>query len=265
MTTIGFIGTGAITEAVVTGLCTLTEAPSKIEVSPRNAERAQRLSETFEQVSVAPDNQAVVDRSDVVCLAVRPDAACDVFRALRYRKDQLVVSFVSTLSIDDVTALVEPATQVCRMVPLPAVAKHLGPIALFPPNPDIAALFGGIGTLAQVDKEEQLHSLWAITAMMAPFFGFLNEMSEWLEEREIEPKEARQYVASMIHAMAVTGKSAANRGFETLVVEHSTPQGLNEQALRELRRAGWGRLISEVLTLVEQRLNGQADFESSIR
>lgn len=265
MTNIGFIGTGAITEAVVTGLCTLAKPPSWIEVSPRNVERARTLSDKFQRVSVAPDNQSVINASDVVCLAVRPDIAPTLLRELRFREDQHIVSFIATISIDDMRALVAPATQVCRMVPLPPVANHLGPVALCPPNQDIAAIFGGIGTLTQVSDEAQLHALWATTSMMAPFFSLLNQMSAWLEERGIEPEQARQYVASLIHALSVTGKEATNSDFKDLIVEHSTPQGLNEQALRELQNAGWCALISGVLSLIEKRLNGGADFDSGIQ
>ena len=264
MASIGFIGTGAITEAVVTGLCTLDDPPSEITVSPRNLERARALSETFQRVSVAPDNQSVIDSSDVVCLAVRPDIANTLLRDLRFREGQQIVSFIATISISDIRTLVAPAKQVCRMVPLPAVAQHLGPVALCPPNQEIAALFGGIGILTQVNDEAQLHALWAVTSMMAPFFGSLNQMGSWLEDRNIEPEQARQYVASMIHAMSVTAKGAGNSDFEDLIVEHSTPRGLNEQALRELQGAGCCAHISSVLTLIENRLNGEADFDSSI-
>lgn len=264
MERIGFVGTGAITEAVVTGLCRLEHPPSRIAVSPRNAERANSLSKRFERVTVAPDNQAVVDASDVVCLAVLPEIASEVLAELRFREGQHIVSFVATLSINDLQGLAAPAQQVCRMVPLPPVADHLGPIALCPPNQAIARLFGGLGTLTEVDDEEQLRILWTATAMMASFFAFSNQISTWLEARSIEPQQARRYVGSMIHALSVTGRQGGESGFEQLIVEHSTPRGLNEQALRELDSAGWCALVPEVLSLIEKRLAGRADFDSRI-
>jgi pyrroline-5-carboxylate reductase len=264
MNRIGFVGTGTITEAVVTGLCTLPDPPPRITVSPRNAERARLLAERFERVTVAPDNQSVVDASDVVCLAVLPEIAPSVLGELRFREGQTMVSFVATLSLDELREGIAPATQVCRMVPLPPIADHLGPVILCPPDEAIAKLFGGLGTLTQVEEEEQLRVLWTTTAMMAPFFALLNRMAAWLEARDIEPQEARRYVGSMIHALSVTGKQAGDGGFEPLIVEHSTPRGLNEQALRELDNAGWGALVPEVLTLIEKRLAGLADFDSRI-
>jgi pyrroline-5-carboxylate reductase len=265
MDRIGFVGTGTITEAVVSGLCTLAEPPARITVSPRNASRAESLSQRFAQVTVAPDNQAVLDASDVVCIAVGPGIANDVLKALNFREDHIVVSFVSTISIAGIRELIAPARHVCRMVPLPPVADHLGPITLYPPDKKIAALFGGIGTMTEIDTEEQLYALWTVTAMMAPYFGFLQQMSAWLEARNIEPQLAQRYVGSMLHALSVTGKQVGDGGFEQLIVEHSTPRGLNEQALRELNGAGWDALVCKALDLIEDRLNGRANFESRLR
>lgn len=262
---IGFVGTGTITEAVVSGLCTLAEPPAQITVSPRNVARAKSLSERFGQVTIAPDNQSVVDASDVVCIAVRPEIANDVLEALDFRESQIVVSFLATVSIARMRNLIAPARRVCRMVPLPTVANHLGPIALCPPDKKIAALFGGIGTVTEIDTEEQFHALWTVTAMMAPYFGFLQQMSEWLEARDIEPQRAQRFVGSMLHALSVTGKQVGVCGFQHLIVEHSTPRGLNEQALRELNDAGWGALVSKALDLIENRLSGRADFESRMQ
>ena len=64
---LGFIGTGIITTSVVTGFCESGMENLQIVVSPRNKERAQMLHEKYpEIVSVAADNQEVVDRSDWV-------------------------------------------------------------------------------------------------------------------------------------------------------------------------------------------------------
>ncbi len=60
----GFIGTGTITTALVTGLCTSPRPPEELWVSPRNAEKAARLASAFDSVRVAAGNQEVLDRTD---------------------------------------------------------------------------------------------------------------------------------------------------------------------------------------------------------
>ena len=72
---LGFVGTGTITTALVTGLCTAARPPERILVSPRNAEKAAALAEAFPRVAVAKDNQAVIDGSDWVFRAVLPRIA----------------------------------------------------------------------------------------------------------------------------------------------------------------------------------------------
>ena len=78
---LGFIGTGIITTSVVTGFCESGMENLQIVVSPRNKERAQMLHEKYpEIVSVAADNQEVVDRSDWVFAALLPKAAEDILK-----------------------------------------------------------------------------------------------------------------------------------------------------------------------------------------
>jgi hypothetical protein len=93
-------GVGAIAEAIVTGLCSGDDAPDLI-LSPRSAETASRLAERYATVEVAADNQAVLDATPVVLLSVRPQVARDVLGALRFRADQVVVSLIAGISIDE--------------------------------------------------------------------------------------------------------------------------------------------------------------------
>src|SRR5690606_30209090 len=89
---LGFIGTGTITEAIVTGLLSSGEAIPSMVVSPRTKAIADRLSTLSSRVLVAKDNQGVIDAADTVFLAVRPDVAEGVIRELRFRSGQRVVS-----------------------------------------------------------------------------------------------------------------------------------------------------------------------------
>ena len=47
--------------------------------------------------------------------------------------------------------------------------------------------------------------------------------------------------------------------------EHATPQGFNEHALRELTNLGWYGDVSDVLDLLNRRLEGKANFEDKVR
>ena len=262
---IGFIGTGIITEAVVTGLCTIEQQPNAVCLSPRNAERARILATQFEQVTVANNNQAVIDNSDIVCLAVRPQVARDIIEPLNFRPEQIIVSFIATFSGSDIANIVGTPITICRVVPLPAIAKHQGPVVLSPPIAAIADLLRPLGTLIQVDDDKQLNTLLSATSLMAPFFQFLDQTSKWLSKNGIEDQSACRYIGSIMHALSITATEKGENGYTALIHEHATAQGLNEQALRELKKLGWYEQLSKVLDLIHARTMGMAGFEDTIK
>jgi pyrroline-5-carboxylate reductase len=256
--TIGFIGTGNIASALVRGLCTADRPPPGILVSPRNAEKASRLAAEFARVQVAESNQAVVDGSDCVVLAVLPKAAEEVLRALTFRSEQRIVSLVALTPVARVRDLVHPAKIVVRAVPLPSAARRLGPIALYPTDAEVIRVLEGVGTPVPAANERDLHVLWALTALIAPYFALLEEICGWAVAAGVESSTARTYLASMFHALSVLAMEDGGVGFGELRVEATTPGGLNEQALREIRDLGGHRSFLNALDSILVRLDESA-------
>ena len=58
---LGFIGTGKITSSVVSGICRSKISFKKILLSHRNRNVAKRLKKKFKKISIAKDNQEIVD------------------------------------------------------------------------------------------------------------------------------------------------------------------------------------------------------------
>jgi pyrroline-5-carboxylate reductase len=255
---LGFIGVGTIAEALITGMCTVGEQRGTFLLSPRNPVIAKRLAQRFSSVAVAESNQTVIDGSDIVFLAVRPQVATDVLSALKFRQDQRIVSLIATFDLARLRALVAPAETIARAAPLPTVARHLGPLTLYPPVVEIAGLLEGLGQLVQLQNEPDLDAFWATTGLMSSYFGFLDEIADWLARQHLEEAQVRPFVASMFEALAVTAAQRAEEGFDRLAADHSTSGGLNEQAYRELKAAGWTDLISRALDLIQARIRGRA-------
>jgi pyrroline-5-carboxylate reductase len=254
---LGFIGVGTIAAALITGMCADGEQRGTFLLSPRSADVAKRLAERFSCVEVARDNQAVIDGSDIVFLAVRPQVAADVLGPLHFRQDQRIVSLITTFDVARLRTLVAPASTIARAAPLPSIARRLGPLALYSPVPEIARLLEGLG-LVHLHNESELDAFWAVTGLMGSYFGWLDEIAGWLARQNLEETQVRTYVAALFEAISVTGAERAGDGFERLVVEHSTPGGLNEQAYRELKAAGWTGLVSQTLDLIHARILGRA-------
>lgn len=252
--TIGFIGTGSIASALIRGLCTAERPPPGILVSPRNAEKASRLAAEFARVRVGESNQAVVDGSDCVVLAILPKVAEEVLRALTFRSEQRIVSLVALTPVARVRDLVHPAKAVVRAVPLPTAARRLGPIILYPSDTEVMRVLSRVGTPVPAANEGDLHVLCALTALIAPYFALLEEVCGWAVAGGVKAPTARTYLASMFHALSVLAMENGGVGFGELRAEATTPGGLNEQALKEIRDLGGHRSFLSALDSILVRL-----------
>src|SRR3546814_20031081 len=114
---LGLIGTGTIAAAIVEGLALSGNEP--ILLSPRNADIAADLASRFSHVGVASDNQAVIDDSDLVLLAVRPQIAYAVLGPLRFRPDPRILRLLAPVSLARVREWTAPPGPVVRPGPPP--------------------------------------------------------------------------------------------------------------------------------------------------
>ena len=252
---LGFIGSGTITSAIVTGLRANGASRPSVTLSPRNAAVAQRLARTHPGVTVATGNQHVLDASDVVLLAVRPQVAADVLAELRFRPQHRVISLVATFSHARISSLVAPASHAACAVPMPTVASHLGPTPIYPPDAVAAALFDRLGTAIEVTAESELQMLWASTAAMASFFTVLHTIEQWLVSHGVTATRARAHVAMMFDGLARVPRSS-DLSFLELAEEFKTKGGLNEQYAAGLARAGafdaWSAAADGVLARIQR-------------
>jgi pyrroline-5-carboxylate reductase len=249
----GVLGVGAIGAAIVTGLCENVADAPRMLLSPRNAEIAAGLAQRFPTVDVAPDNQAVVDGARVVIVCVRPQVAQPVLGELRFPADRVVISAMAGVSVTALKRLVAPATDVARVIPLPAVARRDGLTPVHPPNAAASALFDRLGETVELADVKAFEALSASTATIAAHFAYLNAIAAWLESQEIPAAAATRYVAAMFAGLAEATRSGDR--FEQLAREHATSGGINEQFLNGLEQGGVFEDVSLGLQRVLDRLN----------
>jgi pyrroline-5-carboxylate reductase len=253
---LGFIGTGTISAAIVRGLGLEFGERAAIHLSPRSESVAAALAFEFPHVRVAGSNQAVLDASDVVMLAVRPQVAREVIPPLRFRPDHHVISLIATLSLETLGDLVAPAQSITKAVPLPAVALGRGATAIYPPDPVAAGLFGRTGTAIQVDDPAMFDMLTAATATMASYFAFADSIASWLTANGIAASESRRYVAAILDGLAATTAEQPETSFAELAVEHATLGGLNEQLAKHLADRGLAADMGSGLDAILTRIRG---------
>ena len=90
--------------------------------------------------------------------------------------------------------------------------------------------------------------------MMAPFYEILKVLSDWLVNRGIKRNKAQRYITSLFVALSVDSVNNSVKHLKHLVADSQTPGGLNEQAVRELRREKFYKNLEKSLNNVLKRL-----------
>jgi pyrroline-5-carboxylate reductase len=252
--TLGFIGCGTLTEAVVRAIRRNGGGPP-ILLSPRSEALSLRLADEFSGVKRAASNADVLAGAHTIVLAMRPQQLDQALDGLRFSADQTVVSFVAKLSLDELRSRVSPARNVCRVTPLPMIAAGKGPIVLFPRIDAVARLFEGCGLVIEAASEEQVMAFGCASSLMSTYFQFQNTVVDWLETRGVDAAAASGYVASMLDGLAVSGM--ANQGAARLALPelHETKGGMNERCRHDLTVSGWFAEITAALDALDRKVS----------
>jgi pyrroline-5-carboxylate reductase len=252
---LGFIGTGKIASSVITGVCNSKISFNKILISPRNRSIAQKLKRKFRKVSIAKNNQEIVNSCNWVFLAVTPKVGKKIIPSLKFRSNQKVISFIATINLAQLKKAIGKKVKIIRAIPLPPISLKKGPVPICPPDKQIKSFFNKLGTTIEIKNEKSSKNFWATSGMMAPFYELLKVLSDWLVKRGIKRNEAQKYITSLFVALSEDSVMNSKKDLKYLVKDSQTPRGLNEQAVKQLRKAGFYRSLEKSLNSILKRLN----------
>ena len=252
---LGFIGTGKIASSVITGVCNSKISFKKILISPRNRSIAQKLKRKFRKVSIAKNNQEIVNSCNWVFLAVTPKVGKKIIPSLKFRSNQKVISFIATINLAQLKKAIGKKVKIIRAIPLPPISLKKGPVPICPPDKQIKSFFNKLGTTIEIKNEKSSKNFWATSGMMAPFYELLKVLSDWLVKRGIKRNEAQKYITSLFVALSEDSVINSKKHLKYLVSESQTPGGLNEQGVKELRKSGFYKSLEKSLNSILKRLN----------
>ncbi|MFI6879808.1 NAD(P)-binding domain-containing protein [Streptomyces sp. NPDC050400] len=242
MDRIGIIGVGELGRALVTGWCEGVADPPLITLSPRGARAAAELAGRYPGVRVGADNQEVADRSDLVVLAVRPQDRAQALAGLRIRDDQVVLSVMAGVTVDEVRELLGTAVPVVRAIPLPAVRERRSVTVTCPAHPAVDALFDRLGGALPVADEATLDVFQTLTSTLTTHYWYLATLTAWAAGQGVPAEDADRYVRGLFQEVGRT-LGDGSRSLRQLAGDHETPKGTNERI-----RTTWFDPRAEALT-----------------
>ncbi|WP_455478104.1 pyrroline-5-carboxylate reductase [Bartonella sp. B10] len=256
---IGFLGTGKISASMVDGLMASAFNVLSIIVSPRSEKIAKHLSHTYNKVTIAESNQALLDACDCVFLCLPNQTAEEILRPLRFRHEQLVISVLAMAKAAEVEGWINH--KVYRAVPLPFVAecKNLTPI--YPDHPFLRTLFDALGGTLVLDAEDQFDLFMTAGSLMGVYFNFIETAHQWFIIKGLKKQQSADFLAMMFGNLTdemrkITATyGSASLDFALLEKEFSTKGGTNELLSNCFFRQGGRTALTIALETTLQRMN----------
>ena len=252
---LGFIGTGKIASSVITGICKSSIKYNKIFISSRNNKISKQLKKKFKRIVIEKDNQKIVSSSNWVFLAVTPTVGEKIIRNLKFRSNQTIISFISTITIPNLKKMIKVKANIVRAIPLPPISLKKGPVPICPPNKKVKNFFDQIGSTVEIKNEKLSINFWSTSGMMASYYEILKIMSNWLVSKGIKRLDAQKYITSLFLALSEDAVVNSKKDLKYLVKESQTPKGLNEQGLKEMSKKRVYKSVINTLNSIHKRLN----------
>lgn len=256
---VGILGIGRLGEAIAQAALALPDQ-GDVLVTERGAVRVARLRAQDGRVKPCAPQQ-ILDGSDIVVIALRPDAARTLLPTLRFDRRHRVISLMAEIDTETLHGLTAGAGSVSRLLAMPSVAEHGQLLPVFPLDEANRYLFGERNRLLPVENEAQLMTYWAITGLLSSVMTIGHVAESWLVEAGIERAAATAYTRTLftdVHAASAEGLEAG--------LDHvSTPGGLNVMMRDRLLQAGIETELRQGLDSIRDRLiaAGKRDDEGT--
>ena len=252
---LGFIGTGKIAYSVITGICKSNIKYEKIYISHRNKKNSFQLKRKFKKIEIFKNNQEIINKSNWIFLSVTPLVAKKIIKNLKFRSNQTVISFISTMNLSSLKKDIQKNVKIVRAIPLPPISLKKGPIPICPPNKKVKNFFDQLGSSIEIKDEKLSINFWAISGMMASYYEMQRVMSEWLIKKGVKRKDTQKYITTLFSALSEDAVANSRQSLMHLVKESQTPKGLNEQGLSEMKKRNVYKSIINTLNNIFKRLN----------
>jgi len=262
---IAFIGSGAMAEAMISGLLRQKLAtPENLRTSDTRIERVEELKKEYGVVPFT-DNNLAAEQADVVVLSVKPQRLTEVLDNLKEAvpTNAVVLSIVAGATIDKISQGLKHNAVVRSMPNTPA---QIGEgITVWIASPSVSesqketarTILGALGEEVNVDDENYLDMATALSGTGPAYvFIFMEAMIDagvhmGFSRRVSEELVVQTLRGSVDYYQAVNQKSSVH--VAALKNQVTSPGGTTAEALYYLEKAGFRTAISRAIWAAYQR------------
>ena len=212
---LGILGVGHLASYTVQGLRRGGDQRS-ILLSPRGRDMAVKLA-TRCDCQIAISNQQVIDQSDLVLLAVRPDHLSALLEGLSFRPGQTVISVMAGISLEQLGSYPELSrTTLIRALPSASAEVNAGPVPLYPDHSDVYNLFSALGQVVPLPSEDLFNTSLTHACLHGWSYFLVQGLIDWSKEQGMDETTARQLVAHSIGSAITFAEANPEQSYRTI-------------------------------------------------
>lgn len=259
---IGFIGGGNMATSLMSGLIASGHSPQQIWVSDTAQNLLQAHRDNF-KVNISVSNATIVEESDVVVLAVKPQILRDVaseIAASVVTKNTLVVSIAAGISQASLSKWLGAEVAVVRCMPNTPALVLSGATALHAnanvsdQQRDLAEnILRAVGLALWVDQESQLDAVTAVSGSGPAYFFLLMEaMEQAALTMGLDEHTARLLIQQTALGAAKIALESAESPSQ-LRQRVTSPGGTTQKAIETFQSLDFAKLVNLALTAARDR------------
>lgn len=252
---IGFIGCGNMGKAILGGIIRSKEVfKENIFVSTKSKDSKLKIEEEF-KVNVSLDNKEIVDFSDILFLAIKPNIFKDVLTELRdnIKKDTIIISIAAGISIKDMEDVLGSECKIVRTMPnTPALVGEAMTAVCFNKNlkvedkKDIFDIINMFGKCEELE-EKYFHGFIALCGSSPAYvFMFIEAMADAAVKLGIQRNKAYKMAEQAILGSAKLALETGKHPGELKDMVCS-PSGTTIEAVMELEKGGFRSTVIKAL------------------
>jgi pyrroline-5-carboxylate reductase len=262
---IAFIGSGAMAEAMISGLLRQQLArPENLMAADTRQERVEELQQKYALRPFTDNNQAVAN-ANVVVLSVKPQRLTEVLHNLKgaVPAEAVVLSIVAGAKIQKISKGLKHNAVVRSMPNTPAqismgITVWMASAAVSEPQKDIArTILGALGQEVMVDDEGYLDMATALSGTGPAYvFMFMEAMIDAGVHMGFSRRISEQLVVQTLKGSVAyyeTLNEKADVHVAALRNQVTSPGGTSAEALYYLEKAGFRTAISRAIWAAYQR------------
>ena len=259
---LGFVGGGNMASSMIAGLIRNGFPAEHIMVSTPSETTRERLRATF-AVTVMQDNKALVEKADIVVLAVKPQVLISVVSEMAVslqKKSTLIVSVAAGIRTISISAILGDEYPVARIMPNTPAMLGCAVSGLFvnahvkkDQKTFIETIARAIGSVIWLENEAKMDVATAISGGgPAYFFMFMEHMQKVGEDLGLNAEDAKLLVLQT--ALGASKMAFEHKGSLKELRENVTsPNGTTEAALKHFEKMNFETIIEKAIIAATKR------------